>query len=75
MKTDDAGDDLVVSRTFGSTSTTFSHDDAGNLVDDGTFVYKYDAWNRLVKVTASQDSDVTLAEYSYDGLGGGSRKW
>ena len=25
-------------------------DHAGNLIDDGNFVYIYDAWNRLVKV-------------------------
>ena len=42
----DAGtDELFRNENFGSTSTTFAHDDAGNLVDDGTFVYVYDAWN------------------------------
>ncbi|HOW73396.1 MAG TPA: thrombospondin type 3 repeat-containing protein [Phycisphaerae bacterium] len=30
--------------------TEFVHDLAGNLVFDGTYVYQYDAWNRLVQV-------------------------
>jgi hypothetical protein len=42
---DDAGDDLVVSSPFGSTAITPSHDDNGNLTDDGTYKYTYDAWN------------------------------
>jgi RHS repeat-associated protein len=66
---DDVGDKLVADMSFGSTSTTFSYDDAGNLVDDGTFIYTYDAWHRLVEVTASEDTDVTVATYSYDGKG------
>ena len=66
----DAGtDELFRNEDFGSTSTTFSHDDAGNLVDDGTFVYVYDAWHRLVKAQASADSDVTVGTYAYDALG------
>ena len=39
---DDVGDDLVINTDFSSTSTTFAHDHAGNLVDDGTFIYEYD---------------------------------
>jgi hypothetical protein len=42
---DDAGDDLVVTSPFGSTAITPSHDDSGNLTDDGTYKYTYDAWN------------------------------
>ncbi len=40
---DDAGDNLVVNENFGNTSVTASHDKAGNLVDDGDFIYVYDA--------------------------------
>lgn len=28
------------------------HDAAGNLVFDGTYIYQYDAWKRLVQVNA-----------------------
>jgi len=66
---DDAGDYVIVDEDFSSTSVTVTYDDNGNLVDDGTFVYKYDAWNRLVKVQASEDSDVTIQESEYDGIG------
>ena len=44
----DVGDDLLMNETFASTSVTVTHDHAGNLVDDGVFVYRYDAWNRPV---------------------------
>jgi len=66
---DDAGDDLVVNETFASTSVTVVHDDAGNLVDDGVFVYQYDAWNRLVLVRSSTDADITIQTAEFDGLG------
>ena len=44
-----------------STDTTFTHDAEGdqggslkgNLIDDGHFVYVYDAWHRLVKTRSS----------------------
>jgi len=42
---------------------------SANLIDDGTYVYVYDAWNRLVKVRAKQDSDVTFQTANFDGLG------
>ncbi|MCZ7646127.1 MAG: RHS repeat-associated core domain-containing protein [Planctomycetota bacterium] len=41
------------------------HDDNGNLTDDGTNLYAYDFYNRLVKVTRKGDSAV-LAVYVYD---------
>ena len=41
------------------------HDANGNLTDDGTYEYEYDALNRLIKVTRKSDSAV-LGEYSYD---------
>jgi hypothetical protein len=55
--------------SFGSTSVTVSHDKAGNLIDDGTFEYQYDAYNRLVKVRSSVDADVTYQTANFDGLG------
>jgi hypothetical protein len=40
---DDAGDDIMFSETFASTSKSPAHDHAGNLVDDGRLIYRYDA--------------------------------
>ena len=40
-------------------------DDNGNLVNDGTLAYKYDALNRLISVKGSKVN----AQYQYDGLG------
>ena len=65
----DAGDDIIWDEDFGSTSTTVSHDHAGNLIDDDDFVYIYDAWNRLVKVRASNDADVTIQTAEFDARG------
>jgi YD repeat-containing protein len=50
----------------GTDDITFAYDDNGNLTDDGIFVYKYDPWNNLVKVTAKLDSDRVIGEYRYD---------
>jgi YD repeat-containing protein len=36
-------------------STGRSHDDNGNLIDDGTFTYHYDALNRLVEVRSGSN--------------------
>jgi RHS repeat-associated protein len=66
---DDAIDDKVMDESFGSTSVTIAHDKAGNLIDDGTFEYQYDAYNRLVKVRSSVDTDVTYQTSNFDGLG------
>jgi len=63
---DDAGDDLVVNETFTSTSLTVTHDDAGNFVDDGVFVYQYNAWNRLVLVRSSTDAEITIQTAEFD---------
>ena len=38
-------------------------------MQDEKFTYTYDAWNRLVKVTARVDSGVTIHTASYDGRG------
>jgi len=40
---DDAGDDLLIDESFGSTDTSFAYDHAGNLVDDGTYRFVFDA--------------------------------
>ena len=45
-----------------------TYDDNGNLTFDGNFKYTYDAWNRLVKATLD-DTDVTIHEAAFDGLG------
>jgi len=66
---DDVGDWVVRNFTFAGTSVTVSHDHAGNMIDDGTFVYVYDAWNRLVKVRASSDSNVTIQTAEFDATG------
>ncbi|MCK6466527.1 MAG: hypothetical protein L6Q93_17040, partial [Phycisphaerae bacterium] len=75
----DAGDDLVLSETFAASAYTLNadHSDgtddawcrAGNLIDDGQMRYSYDAWNRLVKVTRKQDTDIVIQEASYYGDG------
>lgn len=54
------------------TTQSLAHDDAGNLIYDGTFSYVYDAWNRLVAVRKAVSSTVdgaTTATMAYDGLG------
>ncbi|MCP4589426.1 MAG: hypothetical protein GY842_01650 [bacterium] len=66
---DDVIDDYVVDEAFAGTSISPTHDYAGNLTDDGTYKYVYDAWNRLAKVTAQSDTDITLQTAKYDGLG------
>jgi RHS repeat-associated protein len=49
-------------------STSFVYDAAGNLTNDGEYLYTYDAWNRVVRV---RDKDIlaSIAEYRYDALG------
>jgi len=47
--------------------TSQTHDDNGNLTDDGPFTYEYDALNRLIKVIRDSDSAV-MGEYAYDTL-------
>lgn len=50
-----------------------THDDNGNLVDDGTNLYVYDFANRLCKVTRKEDNAV-IAIYFYDAIGRRIRK-
>jgi|GEM_PF-5635648 len=35
---------------------------------DADYKYTYDAWQRMVKVTSKQDSDITIQTAAYDGL-------
>jgi RHS repeat-associated protein len=66
----DDGDDLIINEDFASSSVTYAHDLAGNLIDDGLFWYTYDPWNRLVKVQLKQDDGaVTVQQSTFDGKG------
>ena len=56
----------VVNQYTTIASVSRTHDDNGNLVDDGTQQYIYDYKNRLVEVKASS---TTIATYKYDALG------
>ncbi|MDF1665703.1 MAG: hypothetical protein P1V97_28345, partial [Planctomycetota bacterium] len=49
----------------GGTPVARTHDNNGNLTDDGTNLYEYDALNRLVKVTRKSDS-VVIAIHGWD---------
>ena len=48
----------------GPTPKTFDYDLNGNLIDDGTRQYTWDAANRLVKIDQGSNS----TEFTYDGL-------
>ncbi len=51
-------------------SKTSVSNHAGNMIDDGTFRYIYDAWNRLVAVKSSQDAGaVTIQTSEFDAIG------
>lgn len=45
----------------------FIHDDNGNLKDDGTYLYKHDALDRLIEVRLKADNSL-VAVYVYDAL-------
>jgi RHS repeat-associated protein len=47
---------------------TVSYDNNGNETDDGTYLYAYDAMNRLTSVILKSDSEL-IAVYSYDAMG------
>lgn len=57
----------ITTRTVGATTTNLRYDDSGNELDDGTFLYTYDAMNRMRTVTRKSDS-APIAVYSYDAM-------
>jgi RHS repeat-associated protein len=62
----------ITQRTDGGT-TTLVYDDNGNLTDDGTYEFAWDASNRLSTVTRKSDGAL-VATYSYDPHGQRVRK-
>jgi RHS repeat-associated protein len=46
----------------------------GNILNDGTRVYQYDALNRLIQVSKTPATPVVIAAYLYDALGRRVRK-
>lgn len=59
----------TLSSPFGP-SVVVRHDAAGNLIFDGTYVYQYDCWDRLVQVNAGavNPNDPVVAGLPYRGL-------
>jgi RHS repeat-associated protein len=55
------------------TATAILSDNNGNETDDGTYLFKWDAWNRLRTVTRKADG-APLATFSYDAIGRRTRK-
>jgi RHS repeat-associated protein len=58
----------VIQSQDGGTTTNLKYDNNGNETDDGTFLYSYDAFNRLTTVTRKSDGAV-IASYAYDAPG------
>ena len=58
----------INSVTVNAANAALTHDAAGNLIDDVTHEYTYDAWNRIVEVVDSTTQD-EIATYAYDALG------
>lgn len=70
--TSPGGDAIVVSEPYDGTRLSPAYDNNGNFTDDGVFHNTYDAWNRLVKVehTGQTNYDrVTVALPTCDGTG------
>jgi RHS repeat-associated protein len=44
----------------------YSYDSAGNLMNDGTNQYKYDAENRILQVNLGSSNGALIATYAYD---------
>jgi len=49
--------------------SAFLYDAAGNLLNDGTNFYTYDAENRIIEVQLGSSSGTVLATYGYDANG------
>jgi hypothetical protein len=55
-----------------SVTTTLAYDASGNLTDDGTYRYQYDAWGRLLSIhrrAGDGGFDAFIRGFNYDGLG------
>ena len=52
-----------------SAASTRTHDNNGNLTDDGTYLFGYDFENRLVERAANSTTSALIATYRYDALG------
>ncbi len=55
----------VIEQQSGGSTTSLGYDSNGNETDDGTYLYSYDAFNRLRTVTRKSDG-APVATYSYD---------
>jgi RHS repeat-associated protein len=60
--------ELIQSAPAAGGSASVLYDNNGNQTDNGTYLYTYDAQNRLRTVTLKSGGDL-LAVYSYDALG------
>ncbi len=63
---------LHATRDGAASTTTFAYDPSGNLTDDGTYRYQYDAWGRLLSVhrrATDGGYGAFIRGYNYDGLG------
>ncbi len=70
--------EITQRNTYENIIVPFSYDGApgasnGNLINDGTLIYKYDALNRLVQVSRVSDG-LVIATYVYDALNRRVRK-
>ncbi len=63
-----APNNRITTRTVEGVNTNFNYDDTGNLTDDGTHTYTYDALKRLTQVHDKITGD-WVAAFSYDALG------
>lgn len=64
----DAGHLLDTVIIDGGDTHTISHDGRGRIIDDGTYTYTYDPFDRIVTTTASGTSSLTES-YLYDASG------
>jgi RHS repeat-associated protein len=60
--------ELIQSAPAAGGPATVVYDNNGNEIDDGTYLYTYDAMNRLTSVSLKSDGDL-IAVYTYDALG------
>ncbi len=60
--------ELVQSAAAAGGPATVTYDNNGNQTDDGTYLYAYDAMNRLIGVTLKSSGEL-IASYSYDAFG------